>query len=76
VDDVSSRLKSVFPKYRELSMVDGARFTLEGGWVLVRASGTEPLVRVTVEGESLKAAKELMKETTRLVRKLVGGQHA
>ena len=40
---------------------------------LVRASGTEPLLRLTVESESLKAAKETMKEGMALVKKLVGG---
>jgi phosphomannomutase len=38
----------------------------------VRASGTEPIVRLTVEGESLKPAKEIMEKAVVLVRKLVG----
>jgi len=75
VDAIGGELKLLFAECNELLVVDGVRLTLEDGWVLVRASGTEPLIRVTVEGESLKAAKKLMKETTRLVRKLVGDQH-
>ncbi len=31
---------------------DGHKFFVEGGWVLVRASGTEPLVRIYAEAES------------------------
>jgi phosphomannomutase len=31
---------------------DGHKFFVEGGWVLVRASGTEPLIRVYAEGGS------------------------
>ena len=40
--------------------------------ILVRAFGTEPHVRVTVESESLKAAKEIMKKGVTLVKRLVG----
>jgi phosphoglucosamine mutase len=72
VETVGEELKSAFPRYKEFSDVDGVRLALEKSWVLVRASGTEPLIRLTVEGESLKAAKEIMKESMRLVRKLVG----
>jgi len=64
-------LKSVFSNYKELSVVDGVRLTLEEGWILVRASGTEPLVRLTVEGESLKAAREIMEKAVVLVKRLV-----
>jgi len=71
VKKVVKGLKSVFPDYKKLSAVDGVRLTLEEGWILVRASGTEPLVRLTVEGESLKAAREIMEKAVVLVKRLV-----
>ncbi|MEM2117850.1 MAG: phosphoglucosamine mutase [Candidatus Bathyarchaeia archaeon] len=71
MEKVEKGLKTVFPKFVESSMVDGVRLAFEDGWVLVRASGTEPLIRLTVEGESLKAAKEIMGKSVVFVRKLV-----
>ncbi len=35
-----------------VSHIDGIKLNFEDGWVLVRASGTEPKVRITVEAKS------------------------
>ena len=39
-------LKIAFPTYLDFSTVDGVRLALKEGWLLVRASGTEPLTPV------------------------------
>lgn len=39
--------------------------------LVIRASGTEPFIRLTVEGESLKAATNIMEKETALVKKHV-----
>ena len=69
VANVEKDAKSAFPEYTDFSTVDGVRLALKTGWLLIRASGTEPLIRVTVEGESLKAAKDILSRGTVLVRK-------
>jgi phosphoglucosamine mutase len=71
VASIAKILKSAFPDYTDFSTVDGVRVALKSGWFLIRASGTEPLIRLTVEGESLKAAKDIMSKGTALVKKHV-----
>lgn len=71
-EKVGKDLKSIFPRYQELSTVDGVRIVLENGWILIRASGTEPMVRLTVESESLKAAREIMEKGAISVKNALG----
>ena len=41
--------------------VDGLRFTLDGGsWVMIRFSGTEPLIRTYAEAESAEQVQKLL----------------
>ena len=43
---------------------DGYKFLVEGGWLLVRASGTEPLIRVYAEGGSAAMVDALLGAVT------------
>ncbi len=52
--------------------VDGVRVEFDDGWVLVRPSGTEPLIRITVEAESEDRAEELMREFLGVVEECMG----
>jgi phosphoglucosamine mutase len=69
VKSFSENFMNVFPHVNTVSKVDGIRISFEDGWILIRASGTEPLVRLTVEGESLKTAKNIMKKGLTLIKK-------
>jgi phosphoglucomutase len=46
-------------KVLSVDRTDGAKFVFEGSWMLVRLSGTEPIVRLYVEAESAKATEAL-----------------
>ncbi len=73
VEKIGVALKLAFPAYTDFSTVDGVRLALKDGWLLVRASGTEPLIRLTVEGESLEVANDITKKATALIKKQVEG---
>ena len=43
---------------------DGHKFSVDGGWVLVRASGTEPLIRFYAEADSEEKVDRLLEAAT------------
>lgn len=71
MDKLEKTVNTTFPKIREKLTIDGMRITLENGWLLIRASGTEPLVRITVEAESANEAKGIVEKGIKLVKKLI-----
>ncbi len=61
-------LKEFFrARYGRVDTIDGVRVDFERGWILVRASNTEPVVRVTIEAED----EEELSRLERIVREAV-----
>jgi len=55
-------------KVTKVDTTDGFRFFLGGdSWLLIRFSGTEPLVRIYAEAESLERARVLLDEGKKLI---------
>jgi phosphoglucosamine mutase len=71
VTKLEAALKTVFPDYTDFSTIDGVRLATKYGWLLIRASGTEPLIRLTVEGESLTVANNITEKARALIMKQV-----
>jgi len=52
-------------KVKSIDRTDGAKFAFEdGSWMLLRLSGTEPLLRLYVEAETPAASAKLVREAT------------
>jgi phosphoglucosamine mutase len=47
---------------------DGIRIAEEDGWCLVRASGTEPKIRITAEGKTMEIAKTMLSRGKNIIK--------
>lgn len=63
---VDERVRSAYSP-DEIDDIDGVRVNLDDGWFLVRASGTQPLVRVTAEAREPDTADSLLAEAREIV---------
>lgn len=65
---VMERVESrVLSAYDAVETLDGVRVDAESGWFLIRASGTQPLVRVTAEAREERPADELLSTAEAIV---------
>ena len=71
VDEIGAVLKTEFSDFTNFSTVDGVRLALRRGWLLIRASGTEPLIRLTVEGESVAEANDITQKVAAIIHRQV-----
>ena len=71
VDDKAAVMQRVAEKlrdaYDDVTTIDGVRVSTADGWVLVRPSGTQPLIRITAAAETENAADELLAATVERV---------
>lgn len=70
-DEVIRRIHSSYPEAlgeaESITTIDGLRLDFEDRWVLIRPSGTEPAIRITVEAKELEAARDLLNRARELV---------
>ncbi|HLR76955.1 MAG TPA: hypothetical protein VK106_04795, partial [Balneolaceae bacterium] len=56
-------------KVSDWQFTDGVKHMLEdGSWLLIRPSGTEPVLRIYAEAESKKQAEALVKDVAAFVK--------
>ncbi|OLS13877.1 MAG: phosphoglucosamine mutase [Promethearchaeota archaeon CR_4] len=71
-DDLKQKIIAVYQekmkKNLRVTEIDGVRFDCSYGWVLIRQSGTTPLVRIAVESrEGVQQANQMMEEAKKLL---------
>ncbi len=65
-------LEGLRKEFPEANFTDGARIDYEDGWLLIRPSGTEPIVRIFAEAKTKKRAQELLEMGMKAVKKILG----
>ena len=56
----------------DINRFDGVRVSFtDASWVLIRPSGTEPVIRITVEALSVKRAKTLLKDAQAALKQII-----
>jgi phosphoglucosamine mutase len=68
-----SKFENEFGDIKDVSTVDGVRLQLKDGWVLIRPSGTEPSIRITVEAHESGRAEELLDTSRKFIEKVIRG---
>ncbi|MDW7774825.1 MAG: phosphoglucosamine mutase [Methanosarcinales archaeon] len=69
-DEVMAVVYSELSSMGEVNDIDGIRVEVDGGWVLVRPSGTEPKIRITAESRT--DVDELFHAVCRIVKLAIG----
>ena len=73
--DIDTILEKVIEKYKkeEINTVDGLKIDFEEGWVLIRKSNTEPIVRIYSESTSETAANHMANKLIDDIREFAKG---
>ncbi|MGC9005787.1 MAG: phosphoglucosamine mutase, partial [Candidatus Micrarchaeia archaeon] len=66
-EEVMEKVKKEIDVEGKRNENDGIRIDGEDYWVLVRQSGTEPVVRLTVEAKEKNKCEEIVKEVEKII---------
>ncbi|AXV37875.1 MAG: phosphoglucosamine mutase [Methanobacterium sp. BRmetb2] len=69
MESVREELHHNFNEVADVNYIDGVRITMtDGSWVLVRPSGTESYIRITLEAKTPEMASEIRNISTEFIR--------
>lgn len=72
--DVDAILKEIHEQYEDqrVTDIDGVKIDFDHGWVHLRKSNTEPIIRVYSEGQSQEVALQLANEIIDAIEQIIG----
>ncbi len=70
---VVEKVKEYFKDYRQIT-IDGVKVITDDFWILVRPSGTEPLLRIMLEAKTEEKAKELLETVKKIAYEVIKEQ--
>ena len=63
--------EAIQQQYEDTSILDGVKVTIsKTAWILIRPSNTEPKIRITIEAENEKTAKQILEEFNKIIQPL------
>ncbi len=72
MEKVKEELPDNFDNVSDVNFIDGVRISMEdGSWVLIRPSGTEAYIRITLEGKNMEKAEKIRDISRRFIEGLL-----
>ncbi|MDX1684664.1 MAG: phosphoglucosamine mutase [Saprospiraceae bacterium] len=66
-DDIIVLITDAYKNSHEVSTIDGVKINFEEGWVHLRKSNTEPIIRLYAEGKTKVSARSYIKEIKNMI---------
>ena len=70
IDSIFSQIESIYDKYK-ITLIDGLKIDFADGWIHLRKSNTEPVIRVYAESTSANQANEFANNMINKIKSLV-----
>ena len=68
MEDMESILKDAFDDISDINTIDGLRLTFsDDSWLLIRPSGTEDYIRITLESRDSKRAEFIKNQALKII---------
>ena len=72
MEKAKTDLPSIYQEVADVNLKDGVRISFEdGSWVLVRPSGTESFIRITLEGKTEDKARMIHEKAAKFIHELL-----
>ena len=74
MENLANLLPNEISDVVDVITVDGIGLSLKDGWILVRPSGTEPVIRITCESSSEEHVKTILEKSKAIVERIIASE--